>query len=211
MEAEVNLAQAQVEPGDQVPRLKLELQDVISAETVNPIIDVLKKAVEGDLIEIHLRHNGGGNVDRMVALIDALSTTAARVEITFSRYVMSAAATIWLWFFMRETPRVKSLLPIKKGVVMYHRPRRQRSGYLCFCDEMAAEHPLRGPLQEKMRMFDELFEEVFLLLSYLAADQEQQEALQAELHDVEDQLLYKHSLFRMREAYYGNQDCLIPV
>lgn len=209
MDAEVGLAQ--VEPSEQVPRLKLELQDVISAETVNPIIDVLNKATDSDLIEIHLRHNGGGNVDRMVALIDALSTTAARVEITFSRYVMSSAATIWLWFYMRQTPKVQSLLPLKKGVVMYHRPRRQRSGYSCFCDEMEEAHPLKAPLHEKMRMFDELFEEVFALLSYLAAETEKQEMLQAELHDTEDQLLYRHSLIRMREAYYGNQDCLIPV
>lgn len=210
MDAEANLG-ADHEDVEQLPKLKLELQDVISAETVNPIIEVLRKANDGDLIEIHLRHNAGGNVDRMVALIEALNSTAAQVEITFSRYVMSAAATIWLWFFMRETNRVKSLFPKKKGVVMYHRPRRQRGGYLCFCDEMAADHPLREPLQEKMRMFDELFEEVFDLMCRNSALQESQPELKAELHNEEDQLMYKHSLHRMRDAYYGNQDCLIPV
>ncbi|WP_437884187.1 hypothetical protein [Pseudomonas sp. LRF_L74] len=196
---------------DQRAKLKLELQDQISAETVNPIIDVLNKASASDLIEIHLRHNAGGNVDRMIALIEALNGTAAQVEITFSRYVMSAAATLWLWFFLRESPNVKSLYPKKKGVVMYHRPRRQRGGYLCFCDEMEDTHPLKAPLREKLKIFDDLFEEVFELMCRIYAEQESQETLAFDLHVEGEQLRYRHSMDRMREAYYGNQDCLIPV
>lgn len=209
MEANIGAEPALAE--DKRPKLKLELQDQISAETVNPIIDVLNKAVDGDLIEIHLRHNAGGNVDRMVALIDALQATSARVEITFSRYVMSAAATLWLWFFFRESHNVKSLYPKKKGVVMYHRPRRQRGGYLCFCNEMADEHPLKAPLQEKLKIFDDLFEELFTEMCKFQAQQESQEELAFELIVDEEKLSYRHSLDRMREAYYGNQDCLIPV
>lgn len=193
------------------PKLKLELQDQISAETVNPIIDVLNKASEGDLIEIHLRHNAGGNVDRMIALIDALDATSAKVEITFSRYVMSAAATLWLWYFLRESPNVKSLYPKKKGVVMYHRPRRQRGGYLCFCDEMGNDHPLKAPLQEKLSIFDELFEELFERMCIIYAQQESQDQLAFHLVVEEEKLSYRHSMDRLREAYYGNQDCLIPV
>lgn len=196
---------------DRRAKLKLELQDQISAETVNPIIDVLNKASAGDLIEIHLRHNAGGNVDRMVALIDALDVTKAQVEITFSRYVMSAAATLWLWFFLRESPNVKSLYPKKKGVVMYHRPRRQRGGYLCFCNEMGDDHPLKAPLQEKLKIFDDLFEELFAEMCHFHAQQESQEKLAFELVVDEEKLSYRHSLDRMRDAYYGNQDCLIPV
>jgi hypothetical protein len=209
LEANIGVELPSVE--DTRAKLKLELQDQISAETVNPIIDVLNKASEGDLIEIHLRHNAGGNVDRMVALIEALDKTSAKVEITFSRYVMSAAATLWLWFFLRESHNVTSLYPKKKGVVMYHRPRRQRGGYLCFCSEMEDAHPLKAPMQEKLKIFDDLFEELFVRMCSIYAQQESQETLAFNLIVEDEKLSYRHSMDRMREAYYGNQDCLIPV
>jgi hypothetical protein len=193
------------------PKLRLELSNEISSDTVDPVISVLEKADEGDLIEIHLRHNGGGSVERMMALIDALDDTKATVEITFSRYVMSAAATIWLKYLVGSTLNVQSLLPRKPGVVMYHRPRRKLGEYLCFADEVDGAHPLKAPLEQQLQIFDELFEKIYLICLRCGADGQLRDAPGERIVHSDDGLTYRHALMRMREAYYGNQDCLIPV
>ncbi|MBA1217288.1 hypothetical protein [Pseudomonas fulva] len=224
MEADINVADADggaadvkscaVEPEAELDvgaKLRLELSNEISVDTVDPVIAVLNRAIEGDLIEIHLRHNGGGSVDRMIALIDALDNTKAMVEITYSRYVMSAAALIWLKYLVGPTRKVQSLLPRKPGVVMYHRPRRKKGDYLCFADEVEIVHPLKGLLVDELKIFDELFEKIYqICLNYDAKGQQRQPPSEKVVHG-DDGLTYRHWLMRMKDAYYGNQDCLIPV
>lgn len=210
---------AQVEPqaadtvqaADETKPLELMLPDEISVASVAPILSALAAATPGQKIELHLRHNGGGDVDQMIDLIKNLHETKASVEITFSRYVMSAAATIWLWFRVWPTAQVQSLPPKKPGVVMYHRPRLGDGLYICFTDEMDDGHVLKAHFEKKFKLFDLLFEEMYLRM--LASGNEGQPAPvpdEAKIHE-QNGLSYRHAIYRMRDSYYGNQDCLIPV
>jgi len=192
-------------------KLELMLLDEISVASVAPILEALAAATLGQKIELHLRHNGGGDVDQMIDLIHNLHETKATVEITFSRYVMSAAATIWLWFRVWPTVRVQSLPPKKPGVVMYHRPRLCDGLYVCFTDEMDDGHVLKAHFEKKFTLFDLLFEEMYLRM--LASGNEGLPAPvpdEAKIHE-QNGLSYRHAIYRMRDSYYGNQDCLIPV
>lgn len=193
-------------------RLRLELPNEISPVSVQPIVDQLNKATAASSFELHLRCNGGGCVNTMIDLIVALHNTEANVVITFGRYVMSAAATIWLWFLVRATPNVQSLHPLKPGVVMYHRPRRMQMGeYICFADEIQAGHPLKAPLLQQFKLFDDLFMDVHNALLLQAPDGSPRSAPSETLIFKDDGLTYRHWLARLKEAYLGNQDCLIPV
>jgi hypothetical protein len=62
-----------------------------------------------------------------------------------------------------------------------------------------------------LKIFDDLFEELFVRMCSIYAQQESQETLAFNLIVEDEKLSYRHSMDRMREAYYGNQDCLIPV
>ncbi|WP_445494417.1 hypothetical protein [Pseudomonas sp. 8(2025)] len=193
-------------------RVRLEISNEISRASVQPIIDQLNAAEAECLFELHLRHNGGGCVTTMIDLIDALQGTKGQVVITFGRYIMSAAATIWLWFLVRENPNVKSLYPLKPGVVMYHRPRRiQKGEYFCFANEVDANHPLKGPLEKQFQLFDDLFSDVYDWFLYETLDGTPREAPEENLICEKDGLMYRHWLARLKDAYLGNQDCLIPV
>lgn len=210
MEAAANDLEVSVEAAP--PIVRLEISNEISRASVQPIIDQLHAAEAGSLFELHLRHNGGGCVGTMIDLIDALETTKGQVVITFGRYIMSAAATIWLWFLVRDYPNVKSLYPLKPGVVMYHRPRRVQKGeYICFANEVEADHPLKEPLEKQFQLFDGLFSDVFDWLLHEAPDGSLRDAPQENLICEEDGLTYRHWLARLQDAYLGNQDCLIPV
>lgn len=206
-------ANDQLEEIVRVPaNIRLELPNEISRASVQPVIDQLNAAQPGSSFELHLRHNGGGCVATMIDLIVALNETKGTVEITFGRYVMSAAATIWLWFLVRATDNVRSLPPLKPGVVMYHRPRRtQQREYLCFADEVDPEHPLKEPLQQQFKLFDDLFRDVYTALLISAPDGSLREAPSESLICEEDGLTYRHWLARLKDAYLGNQDVLIPV
>ena len=194
-------------------KTRLELPNEISRASVQPVIDQLNAAQPGSSFELHLRHNGGGCVATMIDLIDALNETKGFVEITFGRYVMSAAATIWLWFMVRPTANVQSLSPLKPGVVMYHRPRKliQQGEYLCFADEVEPGHPLKEPLQQQFKLFDDLFMDVYTALLLQGPDGSVRAAPSESLICEEDGLTYRHWLARLKEAYLGNQDVLIPV
>lgn len=192
-------------------RVRLELPDDITRHSVQPVIDQLNAAQDGSSFELHLRHNGGGCVNTMVDLITALNETRGKVDITFGRYVMSAAATIWLWFMVRPTDNVQSLSPLKPGVVMYHRPRKRQGEYLCFADEIEQTHPLRDPLLQQFQLFDDLFMDVHTALLLRASDGSVRTAPDEIVTFEVDGLTYRHWLARLKDAYFGNQDVLIPV
>lgn len=183
-------------------RTVIELKSVVSVETVMPMIDALNTAVEGDLIEIHIRHNGGGDVDVLFALITAIVHTKAKVEITIGRYIMSAAATLWLWFWLWRAPHVTSLMPLKPAILMYHRPRRSYGEYYCFAESLSDTDQTKASLVQKVKIFDDLFD---AMLNRLGWNQLTDACL------VVGDVSYQHYLQHMKEAYYGNKDCVIPV
>lgn len=183
---------------------ELRLDVKIAVETVGPIVKVLGDAKESDNILLYMRHNGGGDVQQMFVLIQAISTTRATVTITFGRYIMSAAAALWLWFLVNPAENVKSVLPRKPAVIMYHRPRWMTAAgdRYCFAGSFSEQDPRRGPLEEKIALFDLLFEELLLLLGW-------NEETAVPLDD--NGVSFKHWLHHLSEAYYGNKDCVIPV
>lgn len=186
-------------------RKVIELKSIVSVETVTPLVDALNGAVEGDLIEIHIRHNGGGEVEALFALIRAIVHTKAQVEITIGRYVMSAAATLWLWFWLWRAPHVTSLMPLKPAVLMYHRPRQTcgtNGDYYCFAESMKDGDPVKDSLLGKIKIFDDLFDSLLQRLGW------------SNLSDaslVLEEVAYQHHLQHLKEAYYGNKDCVFPV
>ncbi|MBK3473766.1 hypothetical protein JJD61_23975 [Pseudomonas carnis] len=186
-------------------RTVIELKSVVSVETVSPLIEALNRAGEEALIEIHIRHNGGGEVESLIALLRAIVSTKAQVEITIGRYVMSAAATLWLWFWLWPVPHVKALMPLKPAVLMYHRPRQScgsNGDYYCFAESLKDGDPVKQSLQDKIKIFDELFDALLQRLGWSSLSD-----ASLLLEDVS----YQHHLQHLKEAYYGNKDCVFPV
>jgi len=190
---------------EELQRTIVELCSEVSVETVEPLVAAFEKAEEGTLIELHIKHNGGGDVTQLFALITAIVHTKAKVEITFGRYIMSAAATLWLWFLLWPVPHVTSLMPLKHGVLMYHRPRKQcfgNSDYYCFAESFKDGDPVKESLLQKIKIFDELFESLLEKLGWSAV---------TDANLVIEDVGYTHWLQHLKEAYYDNKDCVIPV
>lgn len=188
-----------------VGRTVIELRSEITVATVVPIIQALQGGKQGDLIEVHIRHNAGGEVDAMFALIGAIVHSKAQVEITIGRYLMSAAATLWLWFWLWPAPHVKSLMPLKPAVLMYHRPRQvcgKNGDYYCFAESLKDGDPVKTSLLAKIKIFDDLFDALLNRLGWSTLSS-------ASL--VLEEVAYQHHLQHMYEAYYGNKDCVFPV
>lgn len=186
-------------------RTVIELKSVVSVETVSPLIEALNRAGEEAMIEIHIRHNGGGEVESLISLLRAIVNTKAQVEITIGRYVMSAAATLWLWFWLWPVPHVKALMPLKPAVLMYHRPRQScgsNGDYYCFAESLKDGDPVKQSLQDKIKIFDELFDALLQRLGWSSLSD-----ASLLLEDVS----YQHHLQHLKEAYYGNKDCVFPV
>lgn len=202
IERDLDLASGPEDGADVLQEIRLDVR--IAAETVGPIVKLLGEAKKGDRILLYMRSNGGGDVDRLFELIKALFVTEADVTITFGRYAMSAAATLWLWFFLRPTPNVKAVPPRKPAVLMYHRPRSAvgDTGRYCFAEDFPAGDVRRVLLEQKVRIFDSLFEAAMDALGW---DKSKASP------EVYQGVKFRHGLDYLREAYYGNKDCLIPV
>lgn len=182
---------------------EIRLDESIAVETVTPVLDELAAAKEGDELLLYMRHNYGGSVDQLFLLIRAISLTKATVTITFGRFVMSSAATLWLWFLLWPAPNVASVYPKKPAVLMYHRPRwaAPDGQYYCFAEDLPTGDARRLPLEEKISIFDSLFEALLTGFGW--------EQIQTSLDHEGASCM--HWLHHLREAYYGNKDCLIPV
>lgn len=202
-EPEIN---ATVEPDRRV----IELKGVVSAETVTPIIQELQNAEPAERLLIWIRANGGGEIHQLVQLIQALGQTQANVELAIGRYAMSAAATLWLWFFLDPIPgdegvgRVVSVDPLKPAVLLFHRPRWPLDAtghYYCFLEDFDDES-VRENLRRKVEIFDDMFERILEVqgIGHVHA---------ATLKH--DGATYKHHLQFAREAYYGNNDYVISL
>lgn len=201
-EPEINAA---VEPDRRV----IVLSGVVSAATVTPIIDELQNAKPAERLLIWIRANGGGEIAQLILLIQALGRTQADVELAIGRYAMSAAATLWLWFFLDPIPgddgvgRVVSVNPLKPAVLLLHRPRWPLGDgqYYCFVDDFDDE-TVRNNLKAQLVIFDDMFERII----------DVQGAGQVHAATIKhDGATYKHHLQFAREAYYSNFDYIISL
>lgn len=188
----------------------VELNGVISAATVTPVIEQLQGAQPAEKILIYIRANGGGEIGQLVLLIQALATTQADVELAINRYAMSAAATLWLWFILDPilgddgVGRVVSVDPLKPTVLLYHRPRwpyGDSGEYYCFLEDFEDEN-VRANNKQQVEIFDQMFERILARLGY---DQVHMATMRHE------GAIYKHHSLFAREAYYSNNDFVISL
>lgn len=203
VEPEINAA---VTPDRRV----IELMGEVTASTVAPIIAELQSARPAEQLLIYIRANGGGEIQQLVNLIEALATTKADVELAIGRYAMSAAATLWLWFLLDPMKgedgvgRVVSVNPLKPTVLLYHRPRwphRENGEYHCFLEDFEDE-AVRQSHKTMVEIFDGLFERILTVQGY------------GQVHAAtmkHDGATYKHHLHYARDAYYGNNDYVISL
>ncbi|SER22904.1 MULTISPECIES: hypothetical protein [Pseudomonas] len=182
---------------------QLRLEKYVDFDNVNPIIGVLNNAVHGDQIEILIVANRGGAVDAAFDLVDAIRQTKASVKLRFSRYIISAAAYIWCWFFVRPESHVEAELPHKPGVVVYHRPRRiLNDEHIVFLDELDPNHPYCALMKVIVDKFDELFDELLVVMGYSVANDQP-----IRFEDAD----FRHERYHMRTAYYANHDVTLPA
>ncbi|HCU0177740.1 hypothetical protein MMP96_18375 [Enterobacter hormaechei] len=180
----------------------IEISKEISDNTVQPAIAVLSEAVDGNEIKILLPYNSGGSVDSALKLIKAINETSATVQIELDRYIMSAAAFIWIWFFLRPKANVAVKTTGEPAVLVYHRPRMNIDEHLLFIDDLQEEHELKESLQEATDMFDDLFDELLAAIGYISENES--------MYDYQSCHI-KHKLKHLRDGYYANQDCVIPA
>lgn len=184
--------------------MDFEIVSEISAESVGPIIAALQEAEPGRTVRIILKTNNGGDVGAAFALILAIQSSEASVEIHMERHIMSAAAFIWVYFATRKRPgnNVLALRPDEPAVLMYHRPRQacaESSEHYLFRDDLEDGHPLREQMAYGVQAFDAVFDELLQALGY----SEETELLSHEGAQ------YRHNLSHMKAAYYQNRDCLL--
>lgn len=183
--------------------LKFEISEEISFSKIKNILDVLNNTYKEATISIHLSSNSGGNVDSAIQLIEAIKNTQAHVVLSASRYVISAAAFIYLWFLLYKENHVTVKLPDKPALLVYHRPRIQiDNNYIAFFDDLSEDHNLLDELKEATQLFDELFNSFVISLGY---------TINIETYRTIDNSTFKHELKHIYDAYYSNQDVVIPL
>lgn len=184
--------------------LVLSLIDVIEAVNVAPICQALLAARVGDQITISMPHNKGGQIAATIDLVAAITQSKAKVTIEFDRYVISAAAFLWLWFRLRPLEHVEVRTSGNPALLVYHRPRLPTPAgtHYLFRDDLADGHPLREMLLHNIQVFDDLFEELLTALGW-SDDCDKCENLEG--------ADFWHELCHLKRAYYSNRDCVIPA
>lgn len=178
------------------------LEDVISPETVGPICKDLDEAVDGDQIVIFMPHNGGGQVSAAIDLLDSIIETKASVLIEIDRYVVSAAAFIYCWFYFKPMEHVHVRTRGEKALIVYHRPRLCISEHIVFLNGLNEGDSYYEYLRHHTDQFDSLFD---LILSEFGYQESNGEPFSHEGSE------YTHELHHMKLAYYANQDCVFPA
>ena len=180
----------------------IEIKSEISDATVQPAIDVLNQSVDGDEVKILLPFNSGGSVDSAIALIESISQTKANVTLELDRYAISAAAFIWVWFFLRPIANVDVRTTGEPAMIVYHRPRVLINDHVLFSDDLVDGHNFKDSLIQATELFDELFEELLVALGYITAYEIDYNYVGSDI---------KHKLKHARSGYYLNHDCVIPA
>ncbi len=179
-----------------------EIIDEITSQTVAAALVALDEAVDGNDITIKLPYNGGGAVDAAIDLIEAIKDTKASVTIEIDRYVISAAAFIYLWFFVYPEAHVEAKTTGAPAILVYHRPRIIVDEHLAFLNDLNDQMEEWESLKEFTDIFDKLFEYLIAAYGYTAANENMYQYNQCEL---------KHQLRHVRDGYYSNQDFVIPA
>lgn len=179
-----------------------EIKSEISKDTVKDAIEALINAYDQEEIKILLPYNSGGSVHEALNLIDAIAKTKASVIVELDRYAISAAAFIWVWFFLRPEPHITVKTTGQPAVIVYHRPRVIVEDHYLFLDDLPDDHDLRMSLTGSTDLFDQLFEELIAAVGYITEN----EAVYT-YNEVEIRHKFKHA----RDGYYLNQDCVIPA
>ena len=173
----------------------------ITDENVAPAINALGLAIEKDKIKILLPYNSGGSVGAALNLIRAIETTQARVAVELDRYAISAAAFIWVWFFLRPAANVVVQTTGQPALLVYHRPRITVDEHLLFLDDLVDGHKQKE-LAEDTLLFDNLFEKLIAAAGYVSDNEKV-----FDYHTTQ----IKHKLKHARDGYYSNQDFVISV
>ncbi|WP_323890718.1 Clp protease/crotonase-like domain-containing protein [Aeromonas caviae] len=179
-----------------------EIIDEITSQTVAAALVALDEAVDGNDITIKLPYNGGGSVDAAIDLIEAIKDTKASVTIEIDRYVISAAAFIYLWFVVYPEAHVEAKTTGAPAILVYHRPRVIVDEHLAFLNDLNDQMEEWESLKEFTDIFDKLFEYLIAACGYTAANENMYQYNQCEL---------KHQLRHVRDGYYSNQDFVIPA
>jgi hypothetical protein len=179
-----------------------DIVDEITPTTVANALEGLDKAIEGDNLLIRLPYNGGGSVDAAIELIEAVQKTHATVTIEVDRYVISAAAFIYLWFIVYPELHVEARTTGEPAILVYHRPRIIINDHLAFINDLTDKTQEWETLKEFTEIFDELFDLLLSACGYTALNEVMYEYNQCEL---------KHQLRHVRDGYYSNQDFVMPT
>lgn len=174
----------------------------ITEATVRKICDDLDAAVDGDVIVIHMPYNGGGEVDAAIDLLDSILASQAEVWIEIDRYVASAAAFIYCWFYFKPVEHVRVRTRGEQALIIYHRPRMCVSSHIAFLDGLSEGDQYYAYLKHHTDLFDQLFDVILNTFGYEESNG------QPFNHRGSD---YTHELHHMKLAYYGNQDCVFPA
>jgi len=172
-----------------------EIQEEISGTSVADAINALNNAYDQEEIKILLPYNSGGSVPAASALIRSIMNTKASVVLQIDRYAISAAAFIWVWFFLK--PERNVVVQTTK-----HRPRLEINDHLMFLDDIPASNDLRLLLEDSTKAFDELFESLLAAAGYISDNEN------IYTHSTVD---IKHKFKHARDGYYLNQDFVIPA
>ncbi|QNF24857.1 hypothetical protein FT673_13125 [Aeromonas hydrophila] len=179
-----------------------EIIEEITDQTVAASLHALREAVDGNEITIRLPYNGGGSVDAAIELIEAVKDTDARVVIEVDRYVISAAAFIYLWFCIYPEAHVQARTTGEPAILVYHRPRVIIDDHLAFISDLTADAPEWDTLNEFTGIFDQLFDYLLAACGYTDQNENLYAYNQCEL---------KHQLSHVRNGYYSNQDFVLQT
>jgi hypothetical protein len=179
-----------------------ELAHEITADTVRQICADLDQAVEGDVIVIHMPYNNGGEVDAAIDLLDSILETKAEVWIEIDRYVASAAAFIYCWFYFKPVEHVRVRTRGLQALIIYHRPRMCISQHIAFLDGLNQGDPYYDYLKHHTDLFDGLFDVILSEFGYQESNGTPYPHQGSE---------YTHELHHMKLSYYSNQDCVFPA
>lgn len=179
-----------------------EIVNEITPATVTDSLEALNEAVDGQEITIRLPYNGGGSVDAAILLIEAIKDTEAKVIMEIDRYVISAAAFIYLWFCIYPEAHVTARTTGEPAILVYHRPRIIINDHLAFLNDLNEDADEWDTLKEFTEIFDKLFDYLIAACGYTTDNENIYQYNQCEL---------THQLSHVRNGYYSNQDFVMPT
>lgn len=137
-----------------------------------------------------------------IDVLDSILGTKAEVWIEIDRYVASAAAFIYCWFYFKPVEHVRVRTLGEQALIIYHRPRMCITDHIAFLEHLNDGDPYHEYLKHYTNLFDGLFDTILSEFGY-------QESNGAPFSHGGTE--YTHQLHHMKLAYYANQDCIFPA